>query len=371
LAGKEAEGLAFEEAFVDWLNATKSPSDQLIRLSDFNLAELPDLYQPVYQLVNEKGKVLEQSGDLKTLLKKHDAQIQAAQASSLSSDFERKNLTDWPADLTLPASMQLEQYGQSMCVYPALSAQKNQVDVKLFSSEAEAEAAHSQGVFKLLEKCLTAQMNRQMKSLALKQETCLQHQRLGSCEQLKQACFLSGLKALLPQPAVLRNLRDASAFEALNAQVRGELFEATQSTLESVARLLALYQPLAKKLYGPVNMRLINALADMKSQLDALIYPGFAADYDAQGLRDVHRYLKGLERRLERLENDPAKDQRLQVEVRPLWEAYLNLTQPLKPEAQSVRWMIEELRISLFAPELKTKYPVSGKKIKQQMQGLA
>ncbi len=370
LSGQQEKGGSFEEAFVEWLNAQRSPSDQAVKLSDFDLNHLPDLYRPLYQLIDEKGRILEQSGDLAQLLQKNEKAIQQAQSHSLDQDIERQDLLDWPDDLRLPESIDLEQYGQSMRVYPALQAGVRTVSVKLFSTQEEAHLAHQDGVLQLLEQVLQAQMNRQMKSLEIAPATCLQYHRLAPCDALKKDCFVGGLKSLLQASSSDLFVRTPAEFAQLKEALRGELFEATQRRLDAVSRILSLYQPLAKKLYGPVNMRLIHALSDMKSQLDALVFAGFAAELTGEQLSDVLRYIKALERRLSRLENDPAKDARAQIEVRPLWEAYLKLTQPKSPQAQQVRWLIEEWRVSVFAPELKTKVPVSAKKIKQLMQGL-
>ena len=111
---------------------------------------------------------------------------------------------------------------------------------------------------------------------------------------------------------------------------------------------------------------------DIREQLAHLVYPGFILQTPAAWLCHLPRYLKAIQRRLEKLRHAPDKDNQVAAEIAPLWHAYLarsekHLKQGIQDEAlQLYRWMLEELRVSLYAQELKTSLPVSVKRLKEQ-----
>jgi len=113
---------------------------------------------------------------------------------------------------------------------------------------------------------------------------------------------------------------------------------------------------------------MINALGDCKAHLASLVYPGFASQIGEGRLEDWNRYIKGLSRRLEKLPIDPNKDRMHQLTIEKSikeWEkARSKYPKGKVPEAlDDARWMIEELRVSLFAQQLGTAYPISAKRI--------
>jgi len=126
-----------------------------------------------------------------------------------------------------------------------------------------------------------------------------------------------------------------------------------------------------KNLKGGINPAALEALGDIKQQLDALVYPGFLNTLDMHTLRQYPRYLKAIERRLEKLQHSLQKDRGLRLQASKHMDQYLKLIkeQPelvSDPETQQYRWMIEELRVSLFAQELGTSIPVSDKRLSKQ-----
>ena len=116
------------------------------------------------------------------------------------------------------------------------------------------------------------------------------------------------------------------------------------------------------------------ALSDIKAQIGGLIYRGFVSHSGWRRLADILRYLQAIERRMEKLPVDPHRDraQMLRVEsVQQQYQALLNKLPPHKaapPEIAEIRWMIEELRVSYFAQQLGTPYPVSDKRILQAIE---
>jgi ATP-dependent helicase HrpA len=124
------------------------------------------------------------------------------------------------------------------------------------------------------------------------------------------------------------------------------------------------------QLKGTTSLVLVGALTDLRTQLAGLVFPGFVSQLGWRRLPDVERYLLGAQRRLEKLPNAPLADgERLQV-IQRVQDAYEDLLmsraaahRPKGADVHEIRWMIEELRVSLFAQTLRTAYPVSEKRI--------
>src|SRR6185295_18973656 len=103
---------------------------------------------------------------------------------------------------------------------------------------------------------------------------------------------------------------------------------------------------------------------DLREQLDALVYPGFVRALDKAHLAHLPRYLKAMRLRAERLRQDATRDQARMLTVRLYWADYLKFKASGDADEaalEELRWLIEELRVSLFAQELKTAEPVSPK----------
>ena len=150
---------------------------------------------------------------------------------------------------------------------------------------------------------------------------------------------------------------------------------------QAVLNVLQGNQILAKALKGNIPFNLVNTLAEIKSQQSRLIYTCFIAQTPLIWLKRLPRYFKGMMTRLEKAKSDQRRDALNQMQITPLWEKYEKKHQLLKedkntPEVlffaetqlEEYRWLIEELRISLFAQELKTAQPVSVKRLEKKWQ---
>jgi ATP-dependent helicase HrpA len=151
---------------------------------------------------------------------------------------------------------------------------------------------------------------------------------------------------------------DAEAFAALREAARGELGERTVAVLAELERTLAAWQRVSARLDAADGSP---AHADLRAQLGELVYPGFVTATGAARLPGITRYLRGMELRLDKLPGRRARDADWMRQVHEVTEAAEEL--PPGEVRERVRWMIEELRISLFAQELRTAHPVSSQRI--------
>ncbi len=138
---------------------------------------------------------------------------------------------------------------------------------------------------------------------------------------------------------------------------------------KAVGDALAEYHAIQKRIKGAIVPAWLAALNDIRDQLDHLIYSGFVLDTPLAQLKHLPRYLKAITKRLDRLQQNPAKDRPLALQVEPHWQkCKQRLDAALKrgailDELQHYRWLIEEFRVSLFAQELGTAEKVSAKRL--------
>jgi ATP-dependent helicase HrpA len=171
---------------------------------------------------------------------------------------------------------------------------------------------------------------------------------------------------------------DAEGFQRLQDHVRSRLHQVTEEVVTRVERILATWHAaqlaLASRATAPGSGDRDDVVADIREQLDALIHPGFVTATGHDRLPHLHRYLRAVERRLERLPGDPRRDREWMYKVHDIEDEYRDLLDRLPParrdarEVRDIRWMIEELRVSFFAQQLGTPTPVSEKRIRKAME---
>jgi ATP-dependent helicase HrpA len=137
-------------------------------------------------------------------------------------------------------------------------------------------------------------------------------------------------------------------------------------------QILAAYHQVSKLLSGNLPLSAYEAAADIREQLDYLIYPGFISNTPHEWLQHLPRYLQAIQLRLQKLNQSPDKDRQRRADIERLWGYWKQRKQKHDeldihdPELEKFRWMLEELRVSQFAQELKTAFPVSVKRLEEQ-----
>jgi ATP-dependent helicase HrpA len=166
---------------------------------------------------------------------------------------------------------------------------------------------------------------------------------------------------------------ESAGFEALREHVRAGLADTMFAIVTEVQPILAAAYQVEKRLAATSNLALVAALADMRGQLSRLIYRGFVTDTGWDYLGDLPRYLKAIEYRLDRVGGNLQRDRQFTATVEQVWQEYEQLRHEVadSPGLRRIRWMVEELRVSLFAQALGTPYPVSDKRIYRAMDDLA
>jgi ATP-dependent helicase HrpA len=326
----------------------------------WDLSRLPAHLRMTFR-VTDSGRELASGKDLDELRQRLRPRLQAV-LDEAASDIVRTGLRDWDIG-TLPRVVTRDR----VTAYPALVDTGNAADVRLFGTGAEASAAMRRGTRRLL----LLQVPSGVRSIAdrLPNERKLAMSRspypgIGALLDDCAACAADQVIAEAGGPAW-----DAGGFARLVATARDALPLATARVVDVVGRVLEAAHEAEVRLQRPAVPVLAAALADARGQLAALIYDQFVSQTGLRRLPDLVRYLRAISRRLDTAAADPARDAERMAVVRGVTEAYQQTVADLPParrsdpDVQAVRWMIEELRVSLFAQLLGTSGPVSEKRI--------
>ncbi|MEV4765978.1 DUF3418 domain-containing protein, partial [Micromonospora chokoriensis] len=166
---------------------------------------------------------------------------------------------------------------------------------------------------------------------------------------------------------------DADGFAALREKVRADLVDTVVEVMDRVRKVLAAAYTVEQRLGATRNLAVVAALADIRSQLAGLVHAGFITETGYARLPDLLRYLSAIERRMERLGGNPQRDRQQQDLIATVQKEYADLLANLPPArrqetaVRQIRWMIEELRVNVFAQALGTPYPVSEQRIYRAM----
>lgn len=278
---------------------------------------------------------------------------------------ERSGITEWEFG-TIERQVTRTVKGHDVTGFPAVVDEGRSVGLQVFQTRAEQESAMRGGVVRLLALRVPAPDRYVLEHLSNTEKLTFSQNPHGSVSALIADCALAAIDKLVPPDLPW----DRAAFDALHEKVRAELIDTVFSVTAVVERILASTRRIEKQLKGSTSLSLISALNDVKSQLEQLVYPGFVARTGYAQLSQLPRYLAAIEKRLERLPGNVQRDALNMAAVQALEDDYDDAVAALLPgrragtELARVRWMIEELRVSLFAVELGTAYSVSEKRIR-------
>ncbi len=337
---------------------------------DWDLEKLTPHMRMNFKVVDEKGALVAMGRDLLQLQGKLKGQAQQSFTVVPVWDGERENIRDWDFD-ALPLQIDFERNSVKMRGYPALIDNKESVSIKLLDTPEQAERETRKAQRRLIMLTLPEKIKYLTKNLPGLKQMCLYYAPIGRCEALQHdllnavidQAFLGGK----PLP------RTRGEFDACLARGKQSMIDVSNELCALVAAALTEHHQLNKKLKGNLSPAWLHAVADVKQQLAGLIYPGFISQTPSEWLSEYPRYFKAINLRLEKLSGAIGRDRASTLEIKPLWQAFVERKEKHKeqglvdPALETYRWMLEELRVSMFAQELKTKIPVSSKRLKQKL----
>lgn len=321
------------------------------------------------EVLDGQGKLLGEGRDLAELTARYAEASQAALAAPATA----KGQQPVQAKAFAPVAEKTQQKiaGLSMTVYPALVEEGGTVKEGRFSTLAEAEFQHRRALQKLLLQQLAEPAKFLRGKLPGLTELGLLYRELGRVEALVEDILLASLDScILDGEASLP--RDGAGLASLAERKRGGWAEHAERLARLTLDILKLWHALQKRFKGKIDLSQAVALNDIKQQLSNLVYPGFVRDTPAQWLKELPRFLKAIELRLEKLGSQVQKDRVWSGELSNLWAQYqvrlAKHRQEGKRDAQLelYRWWLEEYRVSLFGQQLGTKVPISDKRLSKQ-----
>jgi ATP-dependent helicase HrpA len=335
--------------------------------------EVPDHLRINFRVVNEDGDPLGEGRDLEVLRRALAPKVQAT-ISAAAGNIERRGITTMDIG-TIPQTVVQVRGGYEVTVYPALADERESVAVRVFEDPSSQTLSMTAGTRRLL--LLTLPPAARYLQGRLDNRAKLELSRgnpYRSIAELLDDCAGAAVDRLVEDaggPAW-----SSAGFAKLRDEVRADLVDATANVVTQVQAVLATAYDVDQRLSGTRDPSLVPALADVRQQLKTLVHPGFVTETGFRQLRHLPRYLSAISYRLDRLPGNLGRDRQLMAQVHQVEREYKEVRAelpaggPADEGLREIRWMLEELRVGLFAQSLGTAYPVSDKRIYRAMDQL-
>ncbi len=355
------------------ITLTAALEKQLLRMTGVRLPEdawqgselVPHLLMN-FKVVNENGKLINQGRNLDLLKDGLQGKVQASIKKVADKGIERSDIAQWDFK-NLPKSYEKKVANITIKAFPALVDKNKSVAIELFEHESLAEQAMLDGVSRLILLNIPSPLKYLQEKLPNKAKLGLYFNPFGSINELLDDCIVAGCQFLVNDYGELPRVE--TEFSACKEHVRAEIADCVLSAAIKVERVLSLAHDVRKKMKGKMSLNVVQSQGDIKNQLESIVFKGFITKAGYQRLDDIARYLTAMLRRLEKLQIDPNQDRLKMLEVEKVQKALDSIVaqqpkgQPLNKALQQGYWMIEELRVSLFAQNLKTPFPISAKRV--------
>ncbi|KOE60540.1 ATP-dependent RNA helicase HrpA [Aggregatibacter actinomycetemcomitans] len=337
-----------------------------VEAEHWNWAQIPSHLKMTFRVVDEKGKKIAESMDLDALKFELKDRVQESISAVADDGIEQSGAHIWNfADL--PQFYEQKKQGFSVKAFPAIVDEKDAVGVKLFETEFEQAVAMQQGLRRLLLLNVPSPIKYLHEKLPNKSKLGLYFTPFGRVMDLIDDCIACAVDKLIADFGGF--VWNEEGFEKLRDFVRENLNDVTVDIAQKVEQILTLTHQLNQRLKGKMDFTMAFALSDIKSQLSGLVYQGFVQKSGYHRLPDLLRYLQAIDKRIDKLSQDVNRDRAAMLRVEQVQQAYQQLlaklpkSKPISDEVAEIRYMIEELRVSLFAQQLGTKYQVSEKRV--------
>jgi len=350
-----------------------------IPASEWARVELAKHLKMRIAVTDSQGKEVAVGRDLGTVrrVRKETAQAAAQDPevwAKARQKWERSGIKDWDFG-ALPEMISI---GPGAIACPGLERAENGANLRLFRTYEEALGSHKKGVQTLLLLKFVKDLKFMERRLVL------------PVDDHKAALYFGGEAAVermlherLRSEVFEKNLRTEEEYKAYAETVVRALFEKGQALWEATRPVLAAYQEIHAVLYAiektnPSNKVLSGICRQIREEMDRLVPKSFLEIYSLDRLVHLPRYLSALKLRVERAKNDPEKDLRKAAQaeafIQILGKFQANITPKtpveIKDEVEEFRWMVEEFKVALFAPELKTSFPVSPQRLAKKQKDI-
>jgi ATP-dependent helicase HrpA len=336
--------------------------------SDWDMDKVPAHLLTSFRVRGDDGRVLAEGKDLPALRDALSGST-AASVSAAASALERAGVTEWDFG-ALPRTYAQTRAGHDVRGFPALVDEGDSVAIRVLASESAQEPTMRRGVRRMLALAVPPPAAQIVGSLGNDERLALALAPHGGLDALVSDAWDAVADVFVDELGIPW---DQPAFDDLRGRLAADGERVLREILTLTRSALVDAYAVDRRLSGRAELALLPALADLRAQWGRLVYPGFVADAGRGQLRRYPTYLAAMSRRLDLLSSDPRRDPALMGAVAPLQRAYLDRVgaippgQPPSRELVRVRWLLEELRISLWAQDLKTAEPVSPQRVQRAL----
>lgn len=337
-----------------------------VPLDAFRTEQLPPHLQMNFRVLDEHGRQLGMSRNFAQLhgeLAPQAAPVVVAAMEEKGAAAGEQRYTAWSFG-AFAGTREMQRAGQTVTLFNALVDDGDAVLLRAFDTRETAQAAHRGGLRRLFMLLLKEQVKYLEKNLPDAQRLGMLFMPFGTQQELQQQIL-----ALAFERCCLNDPLPASEeeFIARGKEAKNRLLLIAQEIARLVGNVLTEYQAVQKSL--PQLKAHPQANQDVRAQLEWLLHKRFIADTPYERLQHLPRYLRAVNLRIEKLRVNPARDAQCMVQMQPLMQAWQKLRQAQQgkpnPRADEFAWMLQELRVSLFAQELKTPVIVSVKRLEK------
>ena len=360
---------AAEMSLLDAMAVFLRDTKQIAAPADaWDATRLPPHLTMNFRIVDADGKELAMARDF-AALKEQFADASRTVFSTLHSNrLERNDIVRWDFD-ALPDVINFERNQIRYDGYPALVDRGMSVSIKIFDVQQAAKHSHRRGLARLFMLELAEQVKFLERGIKFSPIAAFQYahyfpeSKNHTQEAMKQELVFAAFAGTLVDAAPTE-IRDGDAFNAARVSGKPTLGENTQALMRAMEESLLISAETRKLLQERYVKSWEHIGPEIEDQLTHLFQPEFLRDVPLSQLLHFPRYLKAILVRVNKAKGGTMeRDLEHAKAIRPLWQNALKLTDWLEPKAAEYRWMIEELRVSLFAQELRTPMPVSVKRV--------
>ena len=363
---------------------------QPVTAGDFDLSRVPAHLTMSFRAVDQRGRAVGSSRDLAELQDRLAGRARESVARSLSpaaggprpgrpapqqvvaasaaAPAERRGITTWDVG-DLPEVVDTKVAGGVVRGYPALVDEKDSVSLRIEATADRAAALTRAGVRRLLLLAVPSPTAYVLEHLTAAEKLALAASPYPSAKALIEDARVAVADAVLGDGVIRTAVGFEAARDAFSSRIVDELFR----TVSLAARILTLQRDVERAVRAQNSMTLLAALGDVKAQVAGLIHPQFLSRTGVERLAHLPRYLQGALERVQGLADNPGRDRQRMTEFERAAALYADAggTIPLPADAPAhlvtVRWLLEEYRVSLFAQRLGTAEAVSLPRISKAL----
>jgi ATP-dependent helicase HrpA len=338
-----------------------------VSVADFDEARIPAHLRMTFAVVDERSRQVASGKDLGALqmqLKSTVRESVARASVTPRSNLERSGITGWDFD-ALPKTLDTRQGANTIRAYPALVDEGASVAIRLMSTPEDQSRATRAGVRRMLLLAIPSPVSYVQEHLTHAEKLTLAQSPYRTTGELFADCMAVCVDGVVAG----REVWTRSEFEAVRDEISATIMDSLFQVVSLLTRVIAGARDAEKAIKAASNIALLSPLADAREQLSALVYPGFASATGLTQLRRLPVYLAGIVHRIGKLGENLGRDRVWMTEVQTATARFehaggaMPLAVDAHPSLVRARWLIEELRLSLFAQHLGTAEPVSLQRI--------